>query len=673
MYEIVTRRRPFEGRTVVDTLHHIIHSEPKPLTEFDPNVPYELQRIVKKCLAKNPDDRYQSANDLAIDLRAVGREFDSLPRISGPVAPRTRSSTPLLIGIACVAAIAIAFALLMSRNRATQPRENLAIERVTHTGDVVSAAVSPDGRYVVRARSSGGLSSLAISQIATHSEVTIVPPAPVSFGTVVFSRDGNYVWFSRRSSARLYYLYRVPALGGPDVQMHEAALPLGGAFVLSPDERSFLIPGSSPSPTVREIQLARIGQSGVKTIIRRVIPEQILGLPAWAPDGKRFAFFAGAILPHWYVTMFVHDVETGAERRVTTREWAALWGGQGVWTPDGKSVIVAAADRNVSPRQLWEVNPQTGAARAITHDVDDYAGLSLSADGRTLVATQQISESNIWRVDVGNPASARQITFDTASNNAAWGLRWASPTRILYSSTRQEGANLWSINADGTGNRMVVDSGAYDVYPAISPDGKQIAFSSERSGVWHLWTMNVDGSNPRLYPKTERGIRATYSPDGRWIAFMSWTEIVWRVDASNPDAAPIAVTSDRCWSPVFTPDSRAIVCHAPAPQDSNEPDRTLLVPIDGRPVQTLNIATAGSRRGGSGIFRFAPDGNLIYRMTANGATNLSESPLTGTGSRMLTQFTAGSIEDFDISPDGKLLAISRSNTARDVFVIRNFR
>ena len=371
--------------------------------------------------------------------------------------------------------------------------------------------------------------------------------------------------------------------------------------------------------------------------------------------------------------MFVHDVETGAERRVTTREWAALWGGQGVWTPDGKSVIVAAADRNFSPRQLWEVNPETGAARAITHDVDDYAGLSISADGRTLVATQQISESNIWRVDVGNPASARQITFDTASNNAAWGVRWASPTRILYSSTRQEGANLWSINADGSGNRMVVDSGAYDVYPAISPDGKQIAFSSERSGVWHLWTMNVDGSNPRLYPKTERGIRATYSPDGRWIAFMSWTEIVWRVDASNPDAAPIAVTSDRCWSPVFTPDSRAIVCHAPAPQDSNEPDRTLLVPIDGRPVQTLNIATAGSRRGGSGIFRFAPDGNLIYRMTANGATNLSESPLTGTGSRMLTQFTAGSIEDFDISPDGKLLAISRSNTARDVFVIRNFR
>lgn len=672
MYELVARRRPFEGRTTVDTLHQIINSEPKPLTAYDPNVPYELQRIVKKCLAKDPDDRYQSANDLAVDLRALGREFDSLPRSSGPISPAARSKAPLIIAAACVVAVAIVVAVVMSRGRGSAvPHENLAIERVTHTGDIGAVALSPDGRYLVGAQSRDGLSSLVIIQLATRSEVTIIAPAAVSFGAVAFSRDGNYIWFSRRSSGKLYYLFRVPTLGGADLQMHSAPLPLGGWFALSPDEHSFLLHGAG-SPGVRVLQLARLGESSVKPVIRRVLPEQILGAPVWAPDSKRFAFFAGSVLPHWHMTMFVHDVQTGAEARLATREWSGLWGGEGVWTPDGKSLIVAAADNNLSPRQLWEVDAATGAARAITHDVDEYRGLSITADGRTLAAIRQVSDSNIWRVDVGNPASARQITFDTSSNTAVWGLRWLSPTRLIYSAVRQGEANLWSINGDGTGNRVVV-AGSSDVYPSVSPDGTHIAFSSERSGVWHLWTMKIDGSDARMFPKTERGVRPTYSPDGRWIVYMSWSEAVFRIDASNPDATPVPVTTDRCWSPTFTPDGQAILCYTPAAADSNDPDRTLLVPLDGGPVRTLNIPARAAYRGGAGIFRFMADGRLIYRTITNGASNLALHSLKGSEApQVLTQFTSGVIEDFDVSPDGKSIAVSRSSTSRDVLVLRNF-
>src|SRR5438132_1540550 len=104
LYEMISGRRAFSGESSIDTLHKIIHDDPPPLRELAPDLPPELQRIVRKCLAKDPDERYQSAKDLAIDLRGLKREIDSGVG-AGSSRPDRRKRVPHIWIAAAAAAI----------------------------------------------------------------------------------------------------------------------------------------------------------------------------------------------------------------------------------------------------------------------------------------------------------------------------------------------------------------------------------------------------------------------------------------------------------------------------------------------------------------------------------------------------------------------------------------
>src|SRR5206468_5309939 len=105
LYEVVTGRRAFRGDSSVDTLHKIIYSEPESLGKLVPGAPAELQRIVTKALAKDPDERYQSAKDLTLDLKALLRDLAS-PRTSIE-RPRRLSVALIAIAILVVAAVIV--------------------------------------------------------------------------------------------------------------------------------------------------------------------------------------------------------------------------------------------------------------------------------------------------------------------------------------------------------------------------------------------------------------------------------------------------------------------------------------------------------------------------------------------------------------------------------------
>src|SRR5688572_26684646 len=163
LYECVTGARPFRGDTAVDTLHRILHDDPPPMATIVPESPAELQRIVRKSLAKEPDQRYQSARDLAIDLHNLKREIESQPGTAAALAPPARTPRRWWIAAAAIALLlAIAAAFVLTRRptsttpAATAPATPMSIARLTSSGNVTGAVISPDGEYLAYAYSEGG-------------------------------------------------------------------------------------------------------------------------------------------------------------------------------------------------------------------------------------------------------------------------------------------------------------------------------------------------------------------------------------------------------------------------------------------------------------------------------------------------------------------------------------
>jgi len=235
LYEAATGRQPFAVDSLVDTLHNIIHAPAAPVKDFTPTAPAELQRIIRKCLAKDRDERYQTIKDVGIDIRALRREMAEAaapdrgtppmsatdvamnverPGTGEPANARSISSAEYLVGevrrhrrgvvlvsvtaIALVAAAFGAYTLLKNKDSRPAAAPQMKVTRLTSTGKVTRAAVSPDGNYAVHVVDDAGQQGLWIRQIVTGSNVNVLSPTGNRYLGLTFSQDGNYVYYVRR-------------------------------------------------------------------------------------------------------------------------------------------------------------------------------------------------------------------------------------------------------------------------------------------------------------------------------------------------------------------------------------------------------------------------------------------------------------------------------------------
>src|SRR5688572_4815114 len=229
LYEAATRQRPFMAESNVEIMHRILNERPRPVEELNPAAPAELRRVIRRCLAKAPDQRAQSMKDVAIELREIFDEYDSMSASTTsatrtqstlPLAARHRSKLPIVVGVAAVVVAAIAFRLFgLMRGKqgdAEHPLANMRINSLTNRGDVTDCAVSPDGRFLAYVAGRGGRNTLRVRQVATGSDVEILPLQDAAMEFPGFTPDGNYIYFCKRKADAPNYrvLMSVPSLGG---------------------------------------------------------------------------------------------------------------------------------------------------------------------------------------------------------------------------------------------------------------------------------------------------------------------------------------------------------------------------------------------------------------------------------------------------------------------------
>lgn len=695
LYEAATGRKPFDGDSLIDSLHKIVYSPAPPIKEANPDIPAELQRIIRKCLSKNPEERYQSIKDVSIDLRDLIKEYDSLPSVSafyptippvnqsfasgsqppissgavsGIVAQSARGSRRIWIAasVGALVVIAIAFALFKiishkSRNANPAPAfQTMKVTRLTSNGKSSGAIISPDGKYVVHIINEAGKKSLWVRQVATSSNVEIRPPADVEYLGTTFSNDGNFVYFVALEKSRLIgVLYQIPVLGGNPKKIIED---VDTAISFSPDGSRFVFQRGVLNPSESRLIVANADGTGEQVLAARKLPHTY-SIPAWSPDGKTIACPAsdGARM-----TVVGVSVEDGAERNITAEKWPFV--GKIGWFPDNSGLAMIVADQTSRLRQIWHLSYPKGETRRITNDLNDYGGMSLTADGKSLAVAQTDAITNLWLAPRNDPNRARQITFGAGKYSQ---ISWTPDGKIVYATTAAGSGDIWMMNADGSDQKQLTSSTGVSIYPAVSPDGRYIIFASNRgsaSNILNIWRMNSDGSNPKQLTNGSGEFGGTVTPDGNWVVYSSieafGNQKLWKVSIEGGE--PVQLSEKTTALPAVSPDGKYIAC-VYWEEQLDSPFGIGVIPIEGGPPVKFFKLLQGS-------VKWTADGSgLTYIQDQSGVSNIWVQPLAGGAPKQLTDFKSDRITHFDWSRDGKQLALSRGIFTSDVVLISNFK
>src|SRR5262245_6616686 len=695
LYEMITGKMPFEGDSMGDVIASVLRSEPHPLSHYLPGVPQELQQIVEKTLHKDRRLRYQTAKDLQLDLKNLKENLEFEDKLAGAHQGQSRdratvkmnvfstheisnapavSSVEYLLGVinrhrrgallTLAALVMIIVGLVFGLRKRAEPFKTINITRLTTAGKAVRSAISPDGKYLVYAKNEAGKQSLWLAQVNLESNTQIVPPAPVDYQGITFSRDGNFIYYVRSEPEGV--LYRTPTLGGA---VRKLLVKVDSPITLSPDGKQIAFVRFDYPAGMGVLMIAQEDGSNEKRLAARSSENTFRRTgPAWSPDGKIIAC-AAENYPGSSHSVVGVTVENGAEKTLTPQRWEQV--GQVAWLSDGSGLLVVGAERYSNMMQIWHISYPKGAARRVTNDLSSYLNISLTADSGSFTTIKSDRLMNIWVAPAGDASRAVQITTGVQREDGFRGLIWMPDGKIVYRTFADGNANIWIMNSDGTGNTQLSTDANINLDQTITTDGRYIVWMSRQANNRNIWRMELDGRRPKQLTHGEGEWFPQFTPDGKWLVYQSiGNREIHRMLMKVPldGGAPVQLTDKASWAPVLSPDGKLIAFNY-RPQ-AGVPNQIAVISIDGGPpINTFEVPGANDRP-----LRWTSDGRaLVYPVTKGGVSNLWSQALAGGPPKQLTDFTTLQIFNFAWSPDGRQLALSRSDGYSDVVMISNVR
>jgi TolB protein len=425
----------------------------------------------------------------------------------------------------------------------------------------------------------------------------------------------------------------------------------------------------SPAERTEDLYVANLDGTAARKVATRRYPERFAwdSVPAWSADGRRLAIgVEGTDNTGFYVYLMIVDVAGGSARILRTPRWQYVE--RIAWVDRGgaNGLAVIGQEAESSFQHIWYIPYPKGAAKRINSDLSDYIGVSLTADGKTLVSVQTQTLANVYV----RGADARDGTQITAGEGRYFDLSWMPDGKIVYASDASGSADIWMMNADGSGQKQLTSHSGRNYAPVVSPDGNWVVFHSNRSGSWNIWRTGVNGVDPRaLTADSHDSNWPRFGPDGRFVFYhhtgtAGWN--IWKVPLAG--GPPLQLTNSPSTHPAISPRDGRIACWYS--RDFAKPSWKLAVlPAEGG-APALIFDPPGSAVADATL-AWTPSGNgITYLDGRDGVSNLWTQPAAGGPPHALTSFTSGQIYSFDWSRDGRLV-YSRGISTSDVVLIRD--
>jgi eukaryotic-like serine/threonine-protein kinase len=588
-----------------------------------------------------------------------------------------RHKTGVTFGLALIVVAAAGlgwglYKVIQNRSRNKPPSfERMKVTRLTTAGKIQSEpAISPDGKYVAYAILDGDKQSLWITHVATNSNVQLIAPGDFGYWAVTFSPDGNYIYYHQKEKGkRGLTVYQVPVLGGTSKKVIDE---VNSNITFSPDGKRFAFRRDAEESM---IVIANADGSGQQALARRK-PDGPFNIPAWSPDGSLIACAAirygpgsgsAGVASEIVVIRVTDGLETAI--RLPRDLWASAFT---AWLPDGSGLLITATNGPVNQdmnffNQVWFVSYPSGEAHRITNDLNSYAGLSLAADGQTLVTAQSEYRASIWISSNNDFAQAKQII--SGGYEGVMGLSWTPDKRIVYAAVMGGKWDLFIANGDASNRRQLTSNSGNNVTPAVTPDGRYVVFGSDRAGTFNLWRIDLDGSNLKQLTFGSVESIPKSSSDSQWIYYRDF----------NLGKVTISKVSINGGDPVRLFNGNTVVWVGPSPDGkliayvSSEKSRNTLY------VSTSDDGSGAKELAGStGPLVWSPDGkslthNTFFNDIGTTTSKVWSQPLDGGPQRLLFDASPDHIFSYDWSRDGKQIAFARGSITQDIVLISNFR
>ena len=551
LYEMATGRRPFTGDSPMLVISSLIKDAPPPVAPQRPDLPADVDRILRRCLAKDPARRYQTALDLKTELEELPRSASSSPPILVPVR-RSRIGAPL---VAAVLAILVVAGLVRGWNALQGTPGGSDPAGVAHPvfTQLTSApaaelfpSLSPDGKWIVYAGEGSGNRDVFLQSTSGQTPINLTSESSADDEQPAFSPDGERIAFrSGRDGGGIFVMGRT----GEAVRRVTRE---GFNPAWSPDGRQLAYTGMRtelrPQNSEGQSQLFVVDAAGGEP---RLLVDGDTSLPAWSPHGLRIAYGGrlGVNRQGDLLTVAVGGGEPVAVTRDRFRDWNP------VWTADG-SFLYFLSDRS-GTMNIWRIaiDEETGRGlrepEPITSPATFAAHLTVAADGRRLAYSSVLESQNIYRLDLD------PVTGDVTGQPkpVTTGTRfWSSPDPspdgrfvVVYSQVNPEG-DLYLVDLATQQMRQLTQDPAIDRVPRWSADGAWIAAFSDRDGTLQVWKVRPDGSELTQVTKTTETAYVAWSPDARAMAitFAARGSGAGRARAKSPGSA-IIVDATRAW------------------------------------------------------------------------------------------------------------------------------
>jgi eukaryotic-like serine/threonine-protein kinase len=684
LYEMVTGRRAFEGDSAASTLAAIVRDEPKPLCEIVPAVPADFDKVIRRCLRKDPDRRFQAISDVRVELQEVkeelesGLETDQPP--SGARKPLWIAAAAVLIGLLVVAAW-----WLLRPGGESRP-VLIAVPFTTYPGGEVQPTFSPDGNQVAFHWSGEKQDNWDIYVKSVGSEKPLrLTSDPAPEVNASWSPDGSHIAFLRFKDNR-FAVYSVPPLGGAERKVYETTYVLkpwinGRLLTHTPDSNGFVISERASPDDPNALMLVRL-DTGEKVRLTAP-PAGFVGDcdPAFSPDGRILTFIRvraiGSFSDLYRIDLSLDFRPVGEPKTLTDRMPVRFRHFVGhAWSGNGREII-ASLERGIG-YDFWRISlddPRRSRRLEFAGQGGVFPAISRSAR-RMVYVNRQPGPTSTWYLE-DSGASTKQAVRTRLFGSSTYETHCrVSPDgeKIAFQSGRSGFMEICTSNSDGSGFlRLTNYNGPHCGSPAWAPDSRSIAYDGRPEGQSEIYVISSEGGQPRRvtnHPADD--IMPTWSRNGRWIYFTSNRSGQWQVWKTPSEGGPaIQITHKGGWYAQESLDGKILFFGKPfarAPYVSG-------VPYAGHPGVYRRPVVGGEEAmflSDANIEMFAETSKGYYFWTTDRALTFLDS---STGAKRIVAVTDKFPRYYvSVFPDGKRIVYTEGEPgSTDLYLVENFR